>query len=54
MLADFPICFNIPAADMTRAKQFYAEILGLTPVADMALAKKKEEIHTGETPAHDL
>ena len=34
MLADFPICFNIPAADMTRARQFYAEKLGLTPAAE--------------------
>jgi catechol 2,3-dioxygenase-like lactoylglutathione lyase family enzyme len=35
MLANFKIGFNIPAADMTRARQFYAEKLGLTPVAEL-------------------
>ena len=36
MLANFNVGFNIPAADMTRARQFYAEKLGLTPVAELA------------------
>jgi catechol 2,3-dioxygenase-like lactoylglutathione lyase family enzyme len=36
MLANFKIGFNIPAADMTRARQFYAEKLGLTPEAELA------------------
>src|SRR2546422_7856363 len=35
MLANFKICFNIPAADMTRARQFYEQKLGLTPVAEL-------------------
>jgi catechol 2,3-dioxygenase-like lactoylglutathione lyase family enzyme len=35
MLANFKIGFNIPAADVTRAKQFYAEKLGLSPVAEL-------------------
>ena len=35
MLANFKIGFNIPATDMTRAKQFYAEKLGLTPIAEL-------------------
>ncbi len=35
MLANFKIGFNIPAADVTRARQFYAERLGLTPVAEL-------------------
>jgi catechol 2,3-dioxygenase-like lactoylglutathione lyase family enzyme len=35
MLANFAIGFNIPAADVSRAKQFYAEKLGLTPVAEL-------------------
>ncbi len=35
MLANFKIGFNIPAADMTRARQFYEEKLGLTPVAEL-------------------
>jgi catechol 2,3-dioxygenase-like lactoylglutathione lyase family enzyme len=33
MLANFKIGYNIPAVDMTRARQFYEEILGLNPVA---------------------
>jgi catechol 2,3-dioxygenase-like lactoylglutathione lyase family enzyme len=32
MLANAPVRMSIPAADMTRARQFYAEKLGLTPV----------------------
>ena len=36
MLANFKVGFNIPVADMTRAKQFYAEKLGLAPVAELA------------------
>src|SRR5713226_6496327 len=35
MLANFKIGFNIPAADLTRARQFYEEKLGLTPVAEL-------------------
>jgi predicted enzyme related to lactoylglutathione lyase len=35
MLANFAIGFNIPAADVSRAQQFYAEKLGLTPVAEL-------------------
>jgi catechol 2,3-dioxygenase-like lactoylglutathione lyase family enzyme len=35
MLANFKIGYNIPAADMTRARQFYEQKLGLTPVAEL-------------------
>jgi catechol 2,3-dioxygenase-like lactoylglutathione lyase family enzyme len=35
MLANYKIGFNIPAADLTRSRQFYAEKLGLTPVAEL-------------------
>ena len=35
MLANFKIGFNIPAADMKRARQFYEEKLDLIPVAEL-------------------
>ncbi len=35
MLANFKIGYNIPAADMTRARQFYEQTLGLTPVTEL-------------------
>jgi catechol 2,3-dioxygenase-like lactoylglutathione lyase family enzyme len=34
MLAGLPIRLSIAAADMARAKQFYAEKLGLTPITE--------------------
>jgi catechol 2,3-dioxygenase-like lactoylglutathione lyase family enzyme len=36
MLANSTIGFTIPAADVSRAKQFYFEKLGLTPVVELA------------------
>lgn len=35
MLADAPIVPNIPAEDLDRARSWYEEKLGLTPVIDM-------------------
>ncbi len=34
MLADHPIHTTLPAADLERAKRFYAEKLGLTPESE--------------------
>ena len=35
MLADSPIGYNIPVADVARARQFYVDTLGLAPVAEL-------------------
>jgi catechol 2,3-dioxygenase-like lactoylglutathione lyase family enzyme len=35
MLADCPIHATLPAADLERAKRFYAEKLGLTPESEL-------------------
>jgi catechol 2,3-dioxygenase-like lactoylglutathione lyase family enzyme len=37
MLNDSKVEANIPAADLQRARTFYADILGLTPVQDMGV-----------------
>jgi hypothetical protein len=34
MLTDRPLRLSIPAADLVRARQFYADRLGLTPVSE--------------------
>ena len=36
MLADCPIHAALPAADLERARRFYAEKLGLTPESELA------------------
>ncbi len=36
MLAGLPIRMSIAAADMERARQFYSEKLGLTPLAELS------------------
>ena len=45
MLANFPIGINIPVADLVRAQTFYAEKLGLDPVA---VLPTRVEYHSGE------
>src|SRR5712691_12932811 len=35
MLANYPIYPSLPAADLERAKRFYAEKLGLTPESEL-------------------
>ncbi len=35
MLANYPIYPSLPAADLERAKRFYAEQLGLTPESEL-------------------
>ena len=34
MLSDIRVEANIPASDLTRARDFYADTLGLTPTAE--------------------
>ncbi len=36
MLANYPIYPSLPAADLERARRFYAEKLGLTPESEIA------------------
>ena len=37
MLNDSKVESNIPAADLQRARTFYADTLGLTPVQDLGV-----------------
>jgi catechol 2,3-dioxygenase-like lactoylglutathione lyase family enzyme len=47
-LNDAPLIASLPAHDIERAKRWYEEKLGLTPVQDLAAAGQL--YHTGGTP----
>ena len=52
MLANQPIHTTLPAADLERARRFYAEKLGLTPESEMLGGLFSRYMHTFVFPPH--